>query len=142
MKKYRIKNSDVERIVKSMFITEGAYQSVLEYACKDFVEGGFFDCVTLEADKHQSATGSHFSISVLKKDIEKIFVYDPKVWNPYPQVLPPKRGSYRIEERNGCCVERYERFWNGECFSWRKDGYNVTCIPEDGSTIFFKPWDD
>ena len=132
--KYRIKNPEIEKIVKALFVSEGAYQSVLDWTCKTYMDGeSSFIC--LEADTRQSVTGGICNVCVSKNDIEEVHEYSHKKWNPYPQVKPPKDDLYRVQ----MTLPDFEvrRFM----LEWRDGKWRVDYLPEH-QELLFKPWDD
>lgn len=92
---YRIANSDVENLVKPLFVSELAFKSVLVWTCDHFIDSET-DFITLNADKFQSATGCPINVGVKKSDIELFYTFESDEWNEYPKVTPPKDKSYYV----------------------------------------------
>lgn len=64
-------------------------------------------------------------IDFAKSELEVIPSYDPKGWNPYPQLKPPVSGKYLIQLPD----------------SSRKTGFYVDLLGWDGSESVEKTWD-
>ncbi len=70
------------------------------------------------------------------EDSEEVVKYDPKVWNEYPKVMPPKEGWYRIQYEVECVgYVRRVVYWNGT--EWETHHLFV-----EKFAFCFKPWDD
>lgn len=143
MTKYRIKDEAIEKAVRELFKTEEIYQSVLNDTCdKHFRD--YFRGIVIEGNSTQTKMGFRFSIGIAKMLIEEVVEYDPKKWNEYPKVTPPKEGWYRVEHDYQDEVIHRAMYWDGE--NWldqemvfkRQTGW----IKIEKGNPRFKPWDD
>lgn len=67
---------------------------------------------------------------------KEVVKYDPKVWNEYPKVIPPKEGWYRVQYEVECIgYVRRVVYWNGK--EWETHHSFV-----ERFAFGFKPWDD
>ena len=68
--------------------------------------------------------------------VEEVVEYDPKVWNEYSKVKPPKKGYYRVELRNdsGEVELRSVEYWDKT--------FEASYLSPKPLNLFFKPWDD
>lgn len=83
-----------------------------------------------------------FSLTIYNSAIEEVHEYDPKAWNKWPEVLPPKRVYYRVEYKEDNLTKKAAWMWNGLCWQVKPDTYLLLldCANKEG--IRFKPWDD
>ena len=143
--KYRIKNPEVEKAVRGLFVTQEAFEKQLnawsEYHFKYYPD---YICIKIVASSAESITGYACELYVATSDVEEVVEYDPKVWNPYPQVTPPKEGWYRVEHDYQDDVIHRAMYWDGEnwldqkMISKRQEGWIIL----DKGNPRFKPWDD
>lgn len=143
--KYRIKNPDIEKAVRGLFVTQEAFEKQLnawsEYHFKYYSN---YSCIKIVANSAESITGYACELYVATSDVEEVVEYDPKVWNDYSKVKPPKEGWYRVE--HDCKDEVIHRamYWDGE--NWldqemvfkRQTGW----IKIEKGNPRFKPWDN
>lgn len=119
--KYRIKNQKLAELVYSVFDKEDV-QRQIEYQINgpydEFIftsdkEANIVIKLRTEYDDLENAK-VNVQINIDKDEIEKIREYDPKGWNPFPQVEPPKNGEYLVQrtKENG----EFD-FW---IFTWDK----------------------
>lgn len=135
MKKYRIKNEAVEKAVRGLFLCEQFFEEALQSYCKHYM-GSFDDCVFLRVTDLQSVMGKTCELYIKKDDIELIEEYNPKAWNEYPKVIPPKEGWYRIHyEIEDVGYVRRVIYWNGK--EWE-----TNCPFVERFAFGFKPRDD
>lgn len=79
-------------------------------------------------------------------DKEKV-VFNPKAWNPYPYVKPPKKGWYRVQYKHAHC-NGYGNSIKAVWYSYGSEAHPKNYCNEqywehkDHSEIVFKPWDD
>lgn len=135
--KYRIKNPEVEKAVRGMFTTQEAFEKELNaWSEHHFKYHPDYSQLKIEANSAESITGYTCELYVATSDVEEVIEYDPKVWNEYPKVTPPKEGWYRIHfEIEDVGYARHVFYWNGK--GWE------TNRPFVGRFAFgFKPWDD
>ena len=132
--KYRIKNPETEKAIRVLFKTEEIYQSVLDDTCDKHFHN-YFRVIVIEGKPTQTKMGLQFSIGIAKTLIEEVVEYDPKVWNEYPKVTPPKDDYYRVQMTlPNFEVERF-------MLEWRDGKWRVNYLPEHRE-LLFKPWDD
>lgn len=105
--KYRIKNQKLAELVYSVFDKEDV-QRQIEYQINgpydEFIftsdkEANIVIKLRTEYDDLENAK-VNVQINIDKDEIEKIREYDPKGWNPFPQVEPPKNGEYLVQRTN------------------------------------------
>lgn len=135
--KYRIKNPEVEKAVRGLFKTQEDFEKQLnawsEYHFKYYSSYSRIKIVAISAE---SITGYACELYVATSDIEEVVEYDPKVWNEYPKVTPPKEGWYRIQyEVEDVGNVRRVIYWNGK--EWE-----THCSFIEKFAFGFKPWDD
>ena len=72
------------------------------------------------------------SVMLNSSCLEERFDYDPRSWNPFPEVTPPEGVLMRVEELDGtCCAGAYI---DG---GWHIDGRDdLGCVKR------FRPWED
>lgn len=141
--KYRIKKPEVEKAVCGLFETQEDFKKYFSACCINQMYCGF-DYIKLIVHKNQSVTGFPVALLIKKSDIEEVVEYDPRKWNPYPKVTPPKKGWYRVELDYQDEVIHRAMYWNGE--NWlnqemvfkRQAGW----IEIEKDNPRFKPWDD
>lgn len=82
--------------------------------------------------------------AIFKKDeLEEIPNYDPKVWNQFPDVVPPEKVMMRVEiHRNDSFGQQTRRVGAWFCRgSWQEpDGILVDI--NDLDDVRFRPWED
>lgn len=136
MAKYRIKNEAVEKAVRGLFKTQEAFEKQLnawsEYHFKYYSN---YSCIKIVANSAESITGYACELYVATSDVEEIIEYDPRKWNPYPQVTPPKDDYYRVQ----MTLPNFEvkRFM----LEWLDGKWRVNHLYEHRE-LLFKPWDD
>ena len=91
-----------------------------------------------------------FEMHVYDDELEEVHEYNPKAWNEYPKVIPPKNvvmrceiyteryDTYTPEPKGGELVDRTSGVWNGH--SW--DFNSLNYIVPDNWTIRYRPWED
>lgn len=79
-------------------------------------------------------------------DDKEVVKYDPKLWNEYSKVKPPKKGWYRVQYKHAHCTGG-----TGQKSAWyhlgteaHRNNFWTTEYWEhkDHSEVMFKPWDD
>ncbi len=134
--KYRIKNPDIEKAIRGLFVTQEAFEKQLnawsEYHFKYYPD---YSCIKIVANSAESITWYSCELYVATSDVEEVFEYNSKVWNPYPQVTPPKDDYYRVQ----MTLPNFEvkRFM----LEWRDGKWRVNHLYEHRE-LLFKPWDD
>lgn len=90
-----------------------------------------------------------FEMHVYDDELEEVPEYNPKAWNEYPKVIPPKNvvmrceiyteryDTYTPEPKGGELVDRTSGVWNGH--SW--DFNSLNYIVPDNWTIRYRPWE-
>lgn len=132
-KKYRIKHESVEKAVRGLFKTQEAYEEALNNSCR--IKVPYAEDRLICVHGHVSVTGSYCDVHVAVSNIEEVVEYDPKVWNDYSKVKPPKDDCYRVQ----MTLPDFEvrRFM----LEWRDGKWRVDYLPEH-QELLFKPWDD
>lgn len=135
--KYRIKNLEIEKAVRGLFKTQEAFEKELNHWSEHhFKYHPYYSCIKIEANSAESITGFTCELYVATSDIEEVVEYDPKRWNEYPKVTPPKEGWYRIQYEVECVgYVRRVVYWNGK--EWETHHHFV-----EKFAFRFKPWDD
>ena len=133
--KYRIKNPEVEKAVRGLFKTQEAYEEALNNSAR--IKVPYAEVRLICVHGHVSVTGSYCDVHVAVSNIEEVVEYDPKKWNEYPKVKPPKKDIYRVEYHfDSGEVKKESVYFNGETFvtGW--------LTLNGGVRTYFKPWDD
>lgn len=78
-----------------------------------------------------------FTARVLEDEIEEVPEYDPRAWNKFPEVTPPKEQDMRVEVGEGC---GYMAWWDG--FNWRTGNHHYEKANFLENVKRFRPWDD
>ena len=81
------------------------------------------------------------SVMLNSSCLEERFDYDPRSWNPFPEVTPPEGVLMRVETTTGSkFCGYYHTFAEGGCWCY-EDG---TVCPEaiSKSVKRFRPWED
>lgn len=91
-----------------------------------------------------------FEMHVYDDELEEVPEYNPKDWNDYPKVIPPKDvvmrceiyteryDTYTPEPKGGELVDRTSGVWNGHGWDFNSLNYVVP----DNWTIRYRPWED
>ena len=66
-------------------------------------------------------------------DLEETPDYNPKTWNEFPKITPPKNVWMRVEAEDGYGIKAK---WDGDCW---KDGNNCYFTY---TTFRYRPWED
>ncbi|MTT64680.1 hypothetical protein [Parasutterella excrementihominis] len=85
--KYQLKNEELENALKVIFdkkYVENELQRQMTNDSRTFY---------IEIDDEE---GIKAVVKIPKEEVERVRVYDPNNWNPYPEVKPPKRGYYLV----------------------------------------------
>lgn len=132
--KYRIKNLEVENAIRGMFKDQSEFEFILNAVCVGQM-GDTENYLRFVVNSERSVTGEMVSVDIKKSDIETTDEYNPKVWNEYPKVTPPKDDYYRVQ----MTMPDFEvkRFM----LEWRDRKWRVDYLPEHRE-LLFKPWDD
>ena len=126
MAKYRIKNPEIREFVKQVWGLETLSEDV---------------CENIEMSLTVYCDGKHNFIRRIPIEFEEVYEYNPKAWNEYPKVKPPKEGWYRVEHDYQDEVIHRAMYWLNNC--WREDPHRGVYInPNLRKNIKFKPWDD
>lgn len=125
------------------------WQSELEHLGNDFAER----LNEIAWDKEKTAVVVEFgprivsrkmySVNILPAWVEEFRDYDPREWNPYPEVDPPFDGFYRVQV-DSIYKEHSTRFvWQWREGDWyHSDGKSKVHLSAGWSNIRFKTWDD
>ena len=137
MKKYRIKNEAIEKSVCGLFATREAFEKQLNaWSEYHFNYYSNYSCIKIVVNSADSITGYACELYVATSDVEELIEYNPRVWNEYPKVTPPKKGWYRIQyEVEDVGYVRRVVYWNGK--EWETHHSFVEKL-----AFGFKPWDD
>lgn len=79
-----------------------------------------------------------YQIAILYKDLIIEKTYDPRSWNPFPEVTPPEGVLMRVEfiwndgSPGRCCG----KLWNGVWVSSDDLNLEIECVKR------FRPWED
>ena len=143
--KYRIKNLEIEKAVRGLFTTQEAFEKQLnawsEYHFKYYSN---YSCIKIVANSAESITGYACELYVATSDVEEVVEYDPKVWNKYPKVKPPKEGWYRVEHDYQDEDIHRAMYWDGENWLDQEMVFKgqTGWIKIEKNNPRFKPWDD
>lgn len=128
--RYRFKNPRIEKAVFALF-DENSIKAAIDRQM-DNVSNiiSLANCWPKENktkihEELQENIGLIGRIDFAKSELEAIHTYDPKGWNPYPQLKPPVRGKYLIQLPD----------------SGSKSGFYVDLLGWDGSESVEKTWD-
>ena len=133
--KYRIKKPEVENAIRGMFKDQSEFECILNAVCVGQM-GDTHNHLRFVVNSERSVTGEMVYVDIKKSDIETTDEYNPKVWNEYPKVTPPKEGWYRIHyEIEDVGYVRRVIYWNGK--EWE-----TNCPFVERFAFGFKPWDD
>ena len=118
--KYRLKNCELQRKLDDL--TNGEFSASLK---------GSIDPTDYYRRFNVDGIGV-ISVMLNSSCLEERFDYDPRSWNPFPEVTPPEGVLMRIEELDGtCCAGAYI---DG---GWHIDGRDdLGCVKR------FRPWDE
>lgn len=78
------------------------------------------------------------SVMLNSSCLEERFDYDPRSWNPFPEVTPPEGVLMRVEfvwndgSTGRCCG----KLWNGTWVSSDDPNLEIECVKR------FRPWED
>lgn len=132
--KYRIKNPEVEKAVRGLFKTQEDFEAQLNLECEK-QKHSVYRIFRIAIEPNLCVLNSDNVVGILKSDVEEVVEYDPKVWNEYPKVTPPKDDYYRVQ----MTLPNFEvkRFM----LEWRDGKWRVDYLSEHRE-LLFKPWDD
>lgn len=136
--KYRLKDRELQEKLDE--ISDGDFSKRLEEVDPNINAPKSGGGIYVSFGKIQFGAGfsdgqGHFrqyQIAILFKDLILEKTYDPRSWNPFPEVTPPEGVLMRIEELDGtCCAGAYI---DG---GWHIDGRDdLGCVKR------FRPWED
>lgn len=128
--KYRLKNKELQAKLEAI---DPDFSVVMSYSCGN---GGSDAYVILLPSK-----GVEMTIKISKSALEEAHTFDPKAWNKWPEVLPPKRGYYRVEYEKNNLTKKAAWMWDG--LGWKiRPGTYFLLDSANKEGIRFKPWDD
>ena len=85
--------------------------------------------------------GIEITLNISNSAIEEVHEFDPKAWNVWPEVLPPKKGYYRVEYVEDNFAKKAAWMWDGRGWQIKPGAYFLLdSANEEG--LQFKPWDD
>ncbi|WP_418954638.1 hypothetical protein [Sutterella wadsworthensis] len=129
--KYRLKDKELQAKLEAIYPDFGEALSCFYGNQKDNT------CITFLLDQ-----GIEVKLFFRNSVIEEVPEYDPKAWNKWPEVQPPKRGFYRVEIMDpDFFLYHYVMLWKNDVWhhaEGRMDRLNL----DDGQEVRFKPWDD
>lgn len=132
MAKYRIKNPEVEKVIRCLYKVNFPFDGLTAY--ERIPES---KVVRFYVDEKSSVGDCNLIFELHENLVEEIVEYNPNCWNEYPKVKPPKKGIYRVEYRfESGEVKKESVHFDGENFvtSW----FSMS----GGVRTYFKPWDD
>lgn len=77
------------------------------------------------------------SVMLNSSCLEERFEYDPRSWNPFPEVTPPTCVDMRVEIKDG---RGYMAWWDGH--DWRIGNHNFSDDDYLNAVKRFRPWED
>ncbi len=77
------------------------------------------------------------SVMLNSSCLEERFDYDPRSWNPFPEVTPPTYVDMRVEIKDG---RGYMAWWDGH--DWRIGNHNYSDDDYLNAVKRFRPWED
>lgn len=78
-----------------------------------------------------------FTARFLTSELEEIQEYNPKDWNPFPEVTPPSEVDMRVELETG---RGFQSWWDGE--NWRIGNHHYIKDEIIYGVRVFRPWED
>lgn len=138
--KYEFKNKALGEAVFTIFGREYVLDEI-EQQMLD--EEDFINLECDEWDANNKLFNAHIEFS--KEEIEKVLVYDPDGWNPYPKIKPERKGYFLVQCASSMSAdiayfapgrsgpEKYDNI--PEC--WRLKNYSIDSI-ELGDVIAFR----
>lgn len=109
MKKYRIKNPEIEKAVRGLFKTQEGFEAQLDLECEK-QKHNVHRVFRIAIEPNLCVLNIDTAVGIWKSDVEEVVEYDPNGWNEM-RVKPPANGQYLVY----CKSEKW--------FSiWRKDG--------------------
>lgn len=105
---WQIKNPELANKILIFFT-----QEEIDLACKVQIDDEFSYVIFR---KNDCLGFNEVSFEVKKEELEEVEKYDPRAWNDFSKVKPPKRGCYLI---SNCAIRDYPSkgfvaYWNGE----------------------------
>lgn len=106
---WQIKNPEIEKKILVFFTREE-----IDLACEKQINDEF-SYVTFT--KEDCCLGfNEVSFEIDKRELEKVEKYDPRAWNDFSKVKPPKTGCYLISNLDirDYPSEGFVAYWNGK----------------------------
>lgn len=124
--KYRLKNCELQRKLDEL--TNGEFSASLK---------GNIEPIDYYRRFNVDGIGV-ISVMLNSSCLEERFEYDPRSWNPFPEVTPPEGVLMRVEfiwndgSPGRCCG----KLWNGVWVSSDDLNLEIECVKR------FRPWED
>ena len=128
--KYRLKDQELQRKLDEL--SDGDFSRKLQtyrfdYGLSNFVQFG--ESAPFDATK--------FRVFISNEDVEAVPEYDPHAWNDFPKVMPPEKGTYRVEvfEDSDDSEPKIKAagYWDGKRWLINNEG---------GARTRFRPWEE
>ena len=141
MNTYRLKDSELQKQLDE--ISGGDFSEKLQEKAKNLTRLNFIQVVF---SREKGKNTRWYEAWFRSEEIEELKEYDPRAWNDYPDVKPPKDGIYRVEvfyEKTDLSPDiQAAGHWDGS--RWRVDdprgggGFPLY----EGKRLRFRPWED
>lgn len=133
--KYRLKNKELQRKLDeisgndfSKNLNNEARRKFVGILGREIIQVYFGDF---------DAFANRFSVVFELDEVEEIREYDPRAWNKFPEVTPPKEQDMRVEVGEGC---GYMAWWDG--FNWRTGNHHYEKAYFLENVKRFRTWDE
>ena len=141
--KYRLKDRELQ--AKLDEISDGDFSKRLEEVDPNINTPKSGGGIYVSFGKIQFGAGfsdgqGHFrqyGIAILYKDLIIEKTYDPRSWNPFPEVTPPTEVDMRVEIKDG---RGYMAWWDGH--DWRIGNHSYSDDDYLNAVKRFRPWED
>lgn len=142
--KYRLKDRELQKKLDEA--TDGEFSRRLQNDRERMDGMILIGCMGMIEDRrrHNHTKLQRMTLCFAPDEIEEVAEYDPRAWNKYPEVEPPKDVWMRCENVYGSEPERLERF-AARYTSQYEDGEWVDAWFSNGlrrDVTSFRPWDE
>lgn len=109
---WQIKNPEIEKKILVFFT-----QEEIDLACKGQIDDEFSYVIFR---KNDCLGFNEVSFEVKKEELEEVEKYDPRTWNDFSKVKPPRPGYYCVSNLkiNDYPYEAFRAYWDGKKWSF------------------------